>query len=254
MELILFWIAVAAVTAIAANARGRSAGGWLVLGLLFSLLALVAVLVMRPIDPPSPPGYSADRRDPEPAYGSPSRQPPGYVKSYHGVVIERNTSGFSAQGRQFVTVLAAENYIDEQRHSQTAGASSSDPAQQYSSPPSAANLSPRLMGDGTFSQFVAGASNYQHTLVEFSHAGRKGLVTLSRQPDNPHDRDAVVVTWNARILGYLPREDAADFATDLTELNLTGQRVEAWARVVGGSTDKPTRGLRIDLAWPLERA
>ncbi|WP_183077572.1 hypothetical protein [Paenirhodobacter hankyongi] len=46
--LIAIWIGFAVVTAIAANGRGRSAIGWLFLGALFGVFALIAVLVMPP--------------------------------------------------------------------------------------------------------------------------------------------------------------------------------------------------------------
>lgn len=45
--LIMIWCGVAVVTGLAAQARGRSFLGWLILGFLFSLFALLAVLVMR---------------------------------------------------------------------------------------------------------------------------------------------------------------------------------------------------------------
>lgn len=42
----VLWIGIAIVTAMAASSRGRSAFGWFILGALFSLLALIAVLVL----------------------------------------------------------------------------------------------------------------------------------------------------------------------------------------------------------------
>jgi hypothetical protein len=46
LGLFLFWFGIAVITGIAASARGRSGFGWFLLGLLFSLLALIAVLVL----------------------------------------------------------------------------------------------------------------------------------------------------------------------------------------------------------------
>ena len=46
----LFWIGIAFVTALAAESRNRSGPGWFFLGLAFNLLALIAVLVMEPLD------------------------------------------------------------------------------------------------------------------------------------------------------------------------------------------------------------
>lgn len=50
----VFWFGVAVITALAAQARGRSAVSWFFLGLLFSLFALGAVLVMAPVASPAP--------------------------------------------------------------------------------------------------------------------------------------------------------------------------------------------------------
>jgi len=47
MEFVFLWVAFAVITAIAANARGRSAIGWGLLGLVFGVFALIAVLVMN---------------------------------------------------------------------------------------------------------------------------------------------------------------------------------------------------------------
>jgi hypothetical protein len=49
LEIIVVWFAVGIVTAIAAGARGRSPIGWFFIGLVSSLMGLIAVLVMRPI-------------------------------------------------------------------------------------------------------------------------------------------------------------------------------------------------------------
>lgn len=46
MELFVFWLGIAIVTGIAASSRGRTGFGWFLLGCLFSILALIAVLVL----------------------------------------------------------------------------------------------------------------------------------------------------------------------------------------------------------------
>jgi hypothetical protein len=38
---------------------------------------------------------------------------------------------------------------------------------------------------------------------------------LSREPDNPHDRNAVSVQWRGRKLGYVPRRENAALAWGL---------------------------------------
>ena len=40
-------------------------------------------------------------------------------------------------------------------------------------------------------------------------------LTLVREPDNPHDSNAVRVDWNGRQLGYVPRRENADVARQL---------------------------------------
>jgi hypothetical protein len=35
---------------------------------------------------------------------------------------------------------------------------------------------------------------------------------LAREPDNPHDRNAVSVSWRSRRLGYVPRHENATLA------------------------------------------
>lgn len=54
MELLFFWFAFAFVTAIAASARGRSGLAWFILGFIFSLFALIAVLVLPALNRKDP--------------------------------------------------------------------------------------------------------------------------------------------------------------------------------------------------------
>jgi hypothetical protein len=48
-------------------------------------------------------------------------------------------------------------------------------------------------------------------------------LALVREADNVHDRDAVRVDWQGRVLGYLPADDNADVARQLDR----GQPLEA---------------------------
>lgn len=53
---------------------------------------------------------------------------------------------------------------------------------------------------------------------------KKGdALTLNREPDNPHDVNAIRIEWRGRMLGYVPRRDNADLARQLDR----GARVEA---------------------------
>jgi hypothetical protein len=48
-------------------------------------------------------------------------------------------------------------------------------------------------------------------------------LTLTREPGNPHDANAVRLEWDGRMLGYVPRKDNADLARQMDH----GARVEA---------------------------
>lgn len=56
MELLFFWIGIAIACAIVAGNKGRSGFGWFILGMLFSLIALLIVLVLPSVkeDPAQP--------------------------------------------------------------------------------------------------------------------------------------------------------------------------------------------------------
>ena len=41
------------------------------------------------------------------------------------------------------------------------------------------------------------------------------VLELSRESDNPHDANAIAVTWRGRKLGYVPRRDNATLAWGL---------------------------------------
>lgn len=59
-----------------------------------------------------------------------------------------------------------------------------------------------LMG----SSFITGAA----TLIDKLKAGQ--MLALRREPTNKHDRNAVLVVWGSRALGYLPRQLAEQVA------------------------------------------
>jgi HIRAN domain len=49
------------------------------------------------------------------------------------------------------------------------------------------------------------------------------VLELAREPDNPHDVNAIAVTWRGRKLGYVPRRDNAALAWGLDR----GERLQA---------------------------
>ena len=48
-------------------------------------------------------------------------------------------------------------------------------------------------------------------------------LTLAREPDNPHDPNAVKLEWQGRMLGYVPKRDNTDLARQMDH----GAKVEA---------------------------
>ena len=55
-----------------------------------------------------------------------------------------------------------------------------------------------------------------HAAEEVWHELRVGdALRLEREPDNPHDPNAIAVTWRGRKLGYVPRRDNATLAWGL---------------------------------------
>lgn len=64
MEFFVIWILLAGVTAIIAANRGRSAFGWLLLGICFGVFALILVVVLKPIGRAAPmPGLDTPHPD-----------------------------------------------------------------------------------------------------------------------------------------------------------------------------------------------
>jgi hypothetical protein len=67
-------------------------------------------------------------------------------------------------------------------------------------------------------------------------------VTLTREPDNPHDANAVRVDWNGRKLGYLPRAENRAVAAEMDR----GGRVEG--RIAALVTHRnPWQRVRIEV-------
>jgi hypothetical protein len=52
---------------------------------------------------------------------------------------------------------------------------------------------------------------------------------LAREPDNPHDANAVKVLWRGRMLGYVPRSDNAALAWGLDRGTALRARISALA-------------------------
>jgi len=69
---------------------------------------------------------------------------------------------------------------------------------------------------------LAGAQYYEAAVLWDEMKVGDG-VTLTREPDNPHDANAVRIDWRGRKLGYLPRAENRAVAAEMDR----GGRVEA---------------------------
>ncbi|MEO6042184.1 MAG: HIRAN domain-containing protein [Croceibacterium sp.] len=71
-------------------------------------------------------------------------------------------------------------------------------------------------------------------------------VSLERQPDNPHDPNAVLILCAGGDVGFLCREDAALVSPALD----VGTEYRAQVhKIKGGVPDAPTYGLQLAIAW-----
>lgn len=96
---------------------------------------------------------------------------------------------------------------------------------------------------------VVGESRFQASLerLKGSHEhDLKVVATLVPEPSNSHDPNAVRVEIGGHLMGYLPRENAAQYA-----LKVAGR---CSAKIVGGFRldDGSTAhlGVKLNLSWP----
>ena len=112
---------------------------------------------------------------------------------------------------------------------------------------------PALKGNALPDYAIAGCLHYQEALNRAAFGRRDHAVyfrtnaLLRREPENPHDPDAVVVTINGEMVGHVPRDDAAQFGAELTALG--GDGVFQCLAVV--SNGKPDWYVQLDVLRPL---
>jgi hypothetical protein len=59
-------------------------------------------------------------------------------------------------------------------------------------------------------------------------------LTLAREPQNPHDPNAVRLEWQGRMLGYIPRKDNADLARQMDHGARPDARITELAKAANG--------------------
>ena len=92
-----------------------------------------------------------------------------------------------------------------------------------------------LRGSGWFGQEVVGESHYFQALRSLAGAAltgeRETTAHLRLEPSNRHDRNAVQVLIEGRLVGYLPRESAADYVDPLRMVEQSGKVAQCRARI-----------------------
>jgi hypothetical protein len=82
-----------------------------------------------------------------------------------------------------------------------------------------------------------------HAAVEVWQELRVGdRLELAREPDNPHDANAIAVLWRGRKLGYVPRRENAALAWGLDRGTPLRARISALAE-----SANPARRVRFDV-------
>jgi single-stranded-DNA-specific exonuclease len=95
---------------------------------------------------------------------------------------------------------------------------------------------------GTYALGIVGESYRQDAI---RHCRQGDRVILRREPENPHDANAVaVLREDGEQIGYLSRDHAVWVAERMDK----GRQVEAKIKLLtGGTKDKPTRGVVIEV-------
>lgn len=81
------------------------------------------------------------------------------------------------------------------------------------------------------------------------------LAALRREPNNPHDSNAVGIYIEDLKVGHLSREDAVRYKDLIEQTNQQGYEAVSPARIKGGWDDGDTQGhygVKLDLAEPAE--
>jgi hypothetical protein len=63
---------------------------------------------------------------------------------------------------------------------------------------------------------------------------RGDRLKVVREPENPHDGNAVRVEWQGRMLGYVPRRDNADLARQMDHGAQPDARITELSRAANG--------------------
>jgi hypothetical protein len=100
---------------------------------------------------------------------------------------------------------------------------------------------------------VAGAAKYQRELIQLAGGKQRESqyiatnAELWREPDNPHDRNAVQVLIAGRVVGYLPRAEAERLASMMDGAGMAA--IACQAEIRGGWRDGRDEGNFGVVVW-----
>lgn len=107
---------------------------------------------------------------------------------------------------------------------------------------------------------VVGESHYQDALRRLcggkTEAGhhKPAVAVLSPEFDNPHDSNAISVSIDGRLVGYMSRTDAKNYRLLIEEMHRQGQVARSGAWIVGGwrrdQSDQGHFGVKLNLGAP----
>ena len=113
---------------------------------------------------------------------------------------------------------------------------------------------PHVEGDGSFDFDIVGEGAYQKALDQIAGGKTKTghelerLATLIREPENPHDTNAIAVIIEGSKVGYIARAEAKAIAKMMDRVG--NSQFTADALIVGGWIGKDGEGhfgVRLDL-------
>lgn len=110
-------------------------------------------------------------------------------------------------------------------------------------------------GSGDYNVEVVGESHRQDALkwaLRNADGRVRGhpivRVLLEHEPTNPADPNAIkIVNTAGDMMGYLPRETAAQYASIFASFQRTGRFAACMGQLHGGTADKPSIGIWLDL-------
>ncbi|WP_339406587.1 HIRAN domain-containing protein [Pseudomonas helleri] len=111
----------------------------------------------------------------------------------------------------------------------------------------------KIAGEHECAFDVVGESHYQPALRKLRNGRHMAtdndfVADIVGEPDNPYDHNACAVYIEGSKVGYLPRDAAADFHKQVTNMNVTGPwRFQTKAKLYGGWGDRPMVGVLVGL-------